>query len=81
MTRQVRVSHGAAYDLGYHVVWCLKYGCPVLAGPVKARLEELVRAKVGEHGWETAALEVMPDHVHLFVIPRFLPPAFVSAFQ
>ncbi|WP_440064071.1 hypothetical protein [Streptosporangium sp. OZ121] len=30
MTRQVRTCPGAAYDLGYHVVWCPKY-----------RLEEL----------------------------------------
>ncbi|MFG3436976.1 hypothetical protein ACGF0J_07000 [Nonomuraea sp. NPDC047897] len=32
MTRQVRASPGAAYDLGYHVVWCPKYRRPVLGG-------------------------------------------------
>ncbi|WSA49897.1 IS200/IS605 family transposase [Nonomuraea fuscirosea] len=70
MTRQVRASPGAAYELGYHVVWCPKYGGPVLGGPVKARLEELIRVKADEHGWEIVALEVMPDHVHLFVKPH-----------
>ncbi|MEV0632523.1 IS200/IS605 family transposase [Nonomuraea wenchangensis] len=70
MTRQVRTSPGAAYDLGYHVVWCPKYRRPVLGGRVKDRLEELIRAKADEHGWEIVALEVMPDHVHLFVKPH-----------
>ncbi|MEV0590421.1 IS200/IS605 family transposase [Nonomuraea cavernae] len=70
MARQVRTSPGAAYDLGYHVVWCPKYRRRVLEGRVKTRLEELIHAKAGEHGWEIIALEVMPDHVHLFVKPR-----------
>ena len=33
------------YDLGYHVVWCPKYRRPVLTGPVRVRLEELLRTK------------------------------------
>ncbi|MGW4421429.1 IS200/IS605 family transposase [Streptosporangium sp. NPDC004631] len=70
MTRQVRTSPGAAYDLGYRVVWCPKYRRPVLGGRVKDRLEELIHAKAAEHGWEIVALEVMPDHVHLFVKPH-----------
>ncbi|MFG3442784.1 transposase, partial [Nonomuraea sp. NPDC047897] len=52
MARQVRTSPGAAYDLGYHVVRCPKYRRPVLGGRVKTGLEELIRAKAGEHGWE-----------------------------
>ncbi|MCG5216212.1 IS200/IS605 family transposase [Streptosporangium sp. KLBMP 9127] len=67
MARQVRTSPGAAYDLGYHVVWCPKYRRRVLDGRVKTRLEELIRVKAAEHGWEIVALEVMPDHVYLFV--------------
>jgi putative transposase len=69
VARQVRTSPGAAYDLGYHVVWCPKYRRPVPGGRVKARLEEFIRAKADEHGWKIMALEVMPDHVHLFVKP------------
>lgn len=66
----MRTSPGAAYDLGYHVVWCPKYRRPVLGGRVKTRLEELVHARADEHGWEIVALEVMPGHVHLFVKPH-----------
>lgn len=37
---------------------------------MKDRLEELIRAEADEHGWGIVALEVMPDHVHLFVKPH-----------
>jgi putative transposase len=67
MAREVQVSAGAAHDLGYHVVWCPKYRRPVLTGAIAARCDELLRAKCAEHGWQVVALEVMPDHVHLFV--------------
>lgn len=48
-------------------MWCPKYRRPVLTGAVAARLEELLRVKADEKRWEIVALEVMPDHVHLFV--------------
>jgi putative transposase len=70
VSRQVRVSPGAAYDLGYHIVWCPKYRRKVLGGRVKARLEELIRARAAERDWQIVALEIMPDHVHLFVKPH-----------
>jgi putative transposase len=55
------------YDLGLHIVWCPKYRRRVLVGRVAVRLRELVEAKAAEKDWEIIALEVMPDHVHLFV--------------
>lgn len=67
MVRQVMAGAGGVYDLGYHVVWCPKYRRPVLTGAVHARCEALIRAKCAEHDWPVIALEVMPDHVHLFV--------------
>lgn len=65
--REVQASAGGVYDLGYHLVWCPKYRRPVLTGQVRVRLEELLRAKADEHGWRVVALEIEPDHVHLFV--------------
>lgn len=67
MTRKVRRYSGGVYDLGLHVVWCPKYRRRVLGGRVAARLRELIEQKATERGWEIIALEVMPDHVHLFV--------------
>ncbi|MEU4536027.1 IS200/IS605 family transposase [Streptosporangium sp. NPDC023825] len=70
MTRQVRTFPGAAYNLGYHVVWCPKYRRPVLGGRVKGRFGELICAKADERGRQVVAFEVMSDQVRLFVRPR-----------
>lgn len=66
-TRKVRRFSGGVYDLGLHVVWCPRYRRRVLGGRVATRLDELIREKADERGWEIVACEVMPDHVHLFV--------------
>ncbi len=58
------------WDIGYHVVWCPKYRRPVLMDDIAVRCGALIREKAAEHGWRIVALEVMPDHVHLFVKTR-----------
>jgi putative transposase len=58
---------GAVYSLKYHIVWCPKYRRPVLTDAVADRLRELLAAKTTELAMTIHALEVMPDHVHLFV--------------
>ncbi len=70
---------GAVYACGYHVIWCPKYRKPVLAGPVETRLKELIAERAELRGWDLAALETMPDHVHVFlgVDPKD-SPAFVA---
>ena len=79
VTRVVTIGAGGVYDLGYHVVWCPKYRRQVLTGDIKVRCEALIRAKCAEHDWLIVALEVMPDHVHLFVKahPKH-SPAFIA---
>ena len=66
----VRRFSDIVYDLGLHVVWCPKYRRPVLGGRVAARLEELIRAKADEWGWQIVALEVMPVHVFVKHDPK-----------
>jgi len=36
-------------------------------GGIKRRLEQLIREIAEEYGWEVLALEIQPDHVHLFI--------------
>jgi putative transposase len=62
-----RHNAGAAFSLKYHLVWCPKYRRPVLVGDVAERLKALVADKAVEIGATLHALEVMPDHVHLFL--------------
>ena len=58
---------GATFSLKYHLVWCPKYRRPVLVDAVAGRLKDLLTAKSDELGMTIHAMEVMPDHVHLFV--------------
>jgi putative transposase len=58
---------GAIFSLKLHIVWCPKYRRKVLTGDVEIRLSELLHAKANELEMTIHALEIMPDHVHLFI--------------
>jgi putative transposase len=60
-------SNKAVYNVGYHLIWCPKYRRKVLVGLVAKRLEELLIEKAGRIGVTIETMEIMPDHVHLFV--------------
>ena len=65
--QRYRLNAGAVYSLKYHLVWCPKYRRPVLTENVATRLKDLLHGKANEMGAIVHSLEVMPDHVHLFV--------------
>jgi putative transposase len=58
---------GAVFSLKYHIVWCPKYRRSVLTDPVDARLKTLLLEKASAMDLTIHEMEVMPDHVHLFV--------------
>jgi putative transposase len=64
---EYRHARNKVYLLNYHLVWCPKRRKKVLVGGIRQRLEELVREVCAEKGVDIVAMEVMPDHVHLFV--------------
>ena len=64
---EYRRTAGSVHSLGFHLVWCPKYRRSVLVGAVANRLRDLIAAKCAERKWTVEALEIMPDHVHLFV--------------
>ena len=55
----------------------------MLVGGVKTRAEQVIREVAQERDWEVIALEVMPDHVHLFVSvdAKTAPHLAVKAFK
>lgn len=67
MSERYTKNAGAVFSLKYHVVWCPKYRRSVLVDPVDARLKALLRQKAAELGLTIHSMEIMPDHVHLFV--------------
>jgi putative transposase len=58
---------GAFFSLKYHIVWCPKYGRKVLVDDVEARLKNVLLATAAQYGVLIETMEVLPDHVHLFV--------------
>ena len=67
MQKRWKTNAGCVYNLAYHITWCPKYRKKVLVGEVETRLKELLLQKAEENGWEIENMEVMPDHVHIFV--------------
>ena len=57
---------GAVFNLSYQVIWCPKYR-KVLVGDVEQRLKHILYATAQQYGVLIETMEVMPDHVHLFV--------------
>lgn len=60
-------SNTTVYNIGYHIIWCPKYRRKVLVGEVEARLKQLLLEKSKEIGVSIEELQIMLDHVHLFV--------------
>jgi putative transposase len=67
MEARYRKNAGAVFSLKYHLVWCPKYRRPVLVDEIATRLRYLLIEKAAEFDITVHAIEVMPDHVHLFV--------------
>lgn len=60
-------SNKAVFNIGYHLIWCTKYRRKLLVGDVEARLKILLVGKAEGLGVSIETMEVMPDHIHLFV--------------
>ena len=54
-------------NINYHIIWCPKYRRKILVGSVETRLKEILLEVAEECGCEIETMEVMPDHIHLFV--------------
>jgi len=68
-------TSSAVYNINYHIVWCPKYRKPILKGDVKEFVEEQLKTIAETKGWKIEELEVMPDHIHLFIsAPPFESP-------
>lgn len=64
---QLKKTNHAAYTTWYHLVWIPKFRLPLLGRGVGERLKEILQGIVLRYGWEVNTMEVMDDHIHLFV--------------
>lgn len=67
MDKRWKTNKSSVYNIGYHIIWCSKYRRNVLTGDIESRLKDLVIQKSNENGWSIDNIEIMPDHLHLFI--------------
>ncbi|HMB45289.1 MAG TPA: IS200/IS605 family transposase [Candidatus Methanoperedens sp.] len=80
---QYKHSRNKVFLINYHLIWCPKRRKKVLVGEIKTRLEQIINEVAKEKNTEILALEVMPDHLHLFVSshPNILVHNLIKAFK
>jgi putative transposase len=63
------------YNIGYHIVWSVKYRKDVLTGKVEKSLKQILIDIANEKEFIIGEMEIMSDHVHLFVSakPKYSP--------
>ena len=67
VTQRWTKSKTSVHNVAYHLIWCPKYRRAVLIGKVEKRLKQLLKQKAKENEWKIETMEIMPDHVHIFV--------------
>lgn len=66
MNKVVR-DRTVVYNVGYHLVWSVKYRRKALVGKIEKSLLVLLHEVSLDKGFVLRAVEIMPDHVHVFV--------------
>ncbi|MGD0612952.1 MAG: IS200/IS605 family transposase [Anaerolineales bacterium] len=71
----MKASGHTVYDLKYHFVWIPKYRKHLLVGEVVEATKEILCEIAEAYGMEVDTLEVVEDHVHVFLLapPRYAP--------
>lgn len=67
MVMEYQHARNKVYLMNYHLIWCPKRRKKVLTGYIKTRLEQIITDVATEKNIKILALEIMPDHLHLFV--------------
>ena len=74
-----RAKH-AVYDTKYHLVWIPKYRKNIFDRKIKEYIKEVFQEIAEQFEFEIDTMEVMKDHVHLFLSapPRYSPARIVQ---
>lgn len=65
--KQLRHNKSSVTNINYHIVFCPKYRRKVLVNGIDQRLQEVLTDIAELCGCKIKSMEVMPDHVHLFI--------------
>lgn len=77
---EYKISNHSVFNINYHIVFCPKYRKPILIHDIKDDCEKIIREVLSEMKCEIKELQIMPDHVHLFVsaLPNISPHIIVK---
>ncbi len=66
----VKTGFHCKYNINYHIIWIPKYRKQLLKGKVKMVLIEIIKGICYDNQIDMLALEIKPDHLHLFIGAR-----------
>jgi putative transposase len=80
MGQAYRRKETCVFLVNYHLIWCPKRRRRILVGRIRDRLERIIRETAPELEAEVLALEILPDHLHLFLsaTPQWAPNQLVG---
>ena len=67
MNKRWTSSNKSVYNVAYHLIWCTKYRRKVLSETIQERLKSLLNQKAIDISVDIAEMEVVPEHVYVFV--------------
>jgi len=83
MKQEYQRKETSVFLINYHLIFCPKRRRKVLVNAVRERLIAIITETAPDLECEILALEVMPDHLHLFVsaAPQWAPHQIVGRFK
>lgn len=60
-------GRGYAYDLYFHIVWCVKYRHKILLNDIKDDLIDIIKNICINNNYELVEINIDLDHVHLLI--------------
>lgn len=65
--KELKHNTTSVVNINYHIIWCPKYRRKILVNGVNDRLNVVLREIAEENGCHIDTMEVMPDHIHIFL--------------
>lgn len=73
--QQYHFASHCKYLIQYHIIFCPKFRFSVLQSDVEISLKQILQKICNDYGYIIKALEVMSDHIHIFVdVPQTVAP-------
>jgi len=65
--KELKHNITSVVNINYHIIWCPKYRRKILVNGVDDRLKVTLKEIAEEYGCHIDTMEVMPDHIHIFL--------------